>query len=110
MPAFPRRKLVVTDSEIAGIKLDGLGYYGASSVQPQSAMTPLALVMKQHGATFAQDGSTPANFEQLQAEAKLQGVTTVKAWLCAGGCSPSNLAVVKTNRSANLRRETSHRT
>ena len=42
--------------------------------------------MKQHGSTFAQDGSCPGNFEQLQAEAKLQGVNTVKVWMCAGGC------------------------
>jgi hypothetical protein len=42
--------------------------------------------MKQHGSTFAQDGSCPANFEQLQAEAKLQGVNTIKVWMCAGGC------------------------
>lgn len=74
------------DSKYASIKLDGLGYYGSSCVQAQSALIPTVLVMKQHGSTFAQDGSCPANFEQLQAEAKLQGVTTVKVWMCAGGC------------------------
>jgi len=74
------------DSKYASIKLDGLGYYGSSCEQAQSALTPTVLVMKQHGSTFAQDGSCPGNFEQLQAEAKLQGVTTVKVWMCAGGC------------------------
>jgi len=74
------------DSQQASIKLDGLGYYGSSCTQAQSALIPAVLVMKQHGSTFAQDGSCPGNFEQLQAEAKLQGVTTVKAWMCAGGC------------------------
>jgi hypothetical protein len=74
------------DSQQASIKLDGLGYYGSSCTQAQSALTPIAQVMKQHGSTFVQDGSCPGNFEQLQAEAKLQGVNTVKAWMCAGGC------------------------
>jgi hypothetical protein len=74
------------DSKYASIKLDGLGYYGSSCEQAQSALTPTVLVMKQHGSTFAQDGSCPGNFEQLQAEAKLQGVNTVKVWMCAGGC------------------------
>lgn len=74
------------DSKNASIKLDGLGYYGSSCTQAQSALTPTVLVMKQHGSTFAQDGSCPGNFEQLQAEAKLQGVNTVKVWMCAGGC------------------------
>ena len=74
------------DSKYASIKLDGLGYYGSSCTQAQSALTPTVLVMKQHGSTFVQDGSCPGNFEQLQAEAKLQGVNTVKAWMCAGGC------------------------
>lgn len=74
------------DSQYASIKLDGLGYYGSSCTQAQSALIPNVLVMKQHGSTFVQDGSCPGNFEQLQAEAKLQGVTTVKAWMCAGGC------------------------
>ncbi len=74
------------DSTQAGIKLDGSGYYGSSCVAPQSALLPTVLVMKQHGSTFGQDGSCPANFVQLLAEAKLQGVNTVKAWMCAGGC------------------------
>jgi hypothetical protein len=74
------------DSQNASIKLDGQGYYGSSCTQAQSALIPTVLIMKQHGSTFGQDGSCPGNFEQLQAEAKLQGVTTVKAWMCAGGC------------------------
>jgi len=74
------------DSQYASIKLDGLGYYGSSCTQAQSALIPTVLVMKQHGSTFVQDGSCPGNFEQLQAEAKLQGVNTVKVWMCAGGC------------------------
>jgi hypothetical protein len=74
------------DNQYASIKLDGQGYYGSSSLQPQSALTPIVSVMKQHGSTFVQDGSTPGNFEQLQAESKLQGVNTVKAWMCAGNC------------------------
>lgn len=74
------------DSQYASIKLDGLGYYGSSCTQAQSALTPTVLAMKQHGSTFVQDGSCPGNFEQLQAEAKLQGVNTVKVWMCAGGC------------------------
>jgi hypothetical protein len=74
------------DSKYAGIKLDGLGFYGSSCTAPQSALIPTALALKTHGSTFAQDGSCPANFAQLQAEAKLQGVNTIKAWMCAGGC------------------------
>jgi ABC-type branched-subunit amino acid transport system substrate-binding protein len=74
------------DSNNDGIKLDGLGFYGSSCTAPQSALLPTVLVMKQHGSTFAQDGSCPANFEQLQNEAKLQGVSSIKVWMCAGGC------------------------
>jgi hypothetical protein len=74
------------DSQFGGIKFDGQGTYGSSAVAPQSALTPVVNVMKQNGSTFGASGSTPANFEQLESEAKLQGVTTVKAWECDGGC------------------------
>ncbi len=86
-PTAKLNELPVYNADVAqaGIKLDGLGYYGSSCTQPQSALIPTVLVMKQHGSTFAQDGSCPGNFEQLQAEAKVQGVTGV-TWMCAGGC------------------------
>jgi ABC-type branched-subunit amino acid transport system substrate-binding protein len=78
--------IYTVDSKNSPIKLDGQGFYGSSCTAPQSALIPAALVIKTHGSTFVQDGSCPANMVQLQAEAKLQGVNTVKAWMCAGAC------------------------
>jgi Periplasmic binding protein len=69
-----------------GIKKDGEGFYSSSGTSPQSAMTPLAQVLKQSGSTFGYDGSTLANNVLFRKEAQLQGVSSVKVWACNSVC------------------------
>jgi hypothetical protein len=72
-----------------GIKKDGEGFYTSLGAAPQSAMTPIAQVMKQSGSTFGYDGSTLANNVLLRKEAQLQGVSSVKVWACNSVCYDS---------------------
>ena len=69
-----------------GIKKVGNGFYPEAGTSPQSALTPLALAIKQYGATYASDGSTPSDLILLRREAQIQGDTGVKVWECQAGC------------------------
>jgi hypothetical protein len=73
-------------NQFGGVQLDGEGYYGANGTAPQSALTPIVEVLKQHSSTFALQGSTPPSMILLMREAQLQGVNSVKVWDCASGC------------------------
>jgi ABC-type branched-subunit amino acid transport system substrate-binding protein len=77
---------VFTASSQAGIRKDGEGFYAASGAAPQSAMTPIVQIIKRNNSTFAQGGSTPPNMVLLRKEAQLQGVNSVKVWVCSAGC------------------------
>ncbi len=73
-----------------GIKKDGQGFYASSDSAPQSALTPIVLVLKQNSSTFAFNGSSPYNMVQMRKEAGLQGVNSVKVWACNSGCYDSS--------------------
>jgi ABC-type branched-subunit amino acid transport system substrate-binding protein len=77
---------VFTADSNAGIKKDGQGFYSASGSAPQSALTPIVQIIKRNKSTFAQNGSTPPNMVLLRKEAQLQGVNSVKVWVCSAGC------------------------
>jgi ABC-type branched-subunit amino acid transport system substrate-binding protein len=49
-------------------------------------MTPIVQAIKGSNSTFVSDGVTPPNVVLLRKEAQLQGVNSVKAWVCASGC------------------------
>ena len=68
----------------AGIKQDST--FDVSSRAPQSAFTPLIQSVKDNGSTYATQGGTANIMISLMKEAKLQGVTSVKAWVCALQC------------------------
>ena len=69
-----------------GIKKDGEGFYGLSGAAPQSALTPFIQVLKSNGSTFAYVDVTTASMVLMRREAQLQGVNTVKVWVCNSGC------------------------
>lgn len=76
----------VAGAQAAGIKQDGQGFYGAAGGTAQSALTPIVQVIKQNHSSYVNDGVTPPSLVQLRQEAQLQGVTSVKAWVCSAGC------------------------
>ena len=67
-----------------GVKADA--EFDISSRAPQSAFTPLVQTIKDNNSTFATQGGTANIMVSLMKEAKLQGVTSVKAWVCALQC------------------------
>jgi ABC-type branched-subunit amino acid transport system substrate-binding protein len=69
-----------------GIKKDGQGFYSVSGAAPQSALTPYIQQIKASGSTFVYDDVTTSAMVLLRREAQLQGVSTVKVWLCNSGC------------------------
>ena len=69
-----------------GIKKDGQGFYALSGAAPQSALTPFIQVIKSSGSTFAYVDVTTASMVLVRREAQLQGVNTVKVWVCNSGC------------------------
>jgi ABC-type branched-subunit amino acid transport system substrate-binding protein len=69
-----------------GIKKDGQGFYGLSGAAPQSALTPFIQVIKSSGSTFTYVDVTTASMVLVRREAQLQGVNTVKVWVCNSGC------------------------
>jgi ABC-type branched-subunit amino acid transport system substrate-binding protein len=69
-----------------GIKEDGQGFYAVSGAAPQSALTPYIQQIKASGATFVYDDVTTSAMVLLRREAQLQGVSSVKVWLCNSGC------------------------
>jgi ABC-type branched-subunit amino acid transport system substrate-binding protein len=69
-----------------GIKKDGQGFYALSGAAPQSALTPYIQQIKASGSTFVYDDVTTSSMVLLRREAQLQGVNTVKVWVCNSGC------------------------
>ena len=69
-----------------GIKEDGQGFYPVSGAAPQSALTPYIQQIKASGSTFVYDDVTTSAMALLRREAQLQGVSSVKVWLCNSGC------------------------
>jgi ABC-type branched-subunit amino acid transport system substrate-binding protein len=69
-----------------GIKEDGQGFYPVSGAAPQSALTPYIQQIKASGSTFVYDDVTTSAMVLLRREAQLQGVSSVKVWLCNSGC------------------------
>jgi ABC-type branched-subunit amino acid transport system substrate-binding protein len=69
-----------------GIKKDGQGFYALSGAAPQSALTPFIQQIKSSGSTFVYDDVTTASMVLVRREAQLQGVSTVKVWMCNSGC------------------------
>jgi len=70
--------------EDAGIEEDST--FDISSRDPQSAYTPLMQAVKSDGSTYATQGGTANIMISMMKEAKLQGVTSVEAWVCALQC------------------------
>ncbi|MFM8304434.1 MAG: ABC transporter substrate-binding protein [Actinomycetota bacterium] len=60
--------------------------FDVSAVAPQSAFTPLVQAIKDDNSTYATQGGPASVMISLMKEAKLQGVTSVKAWFCALQC------------------------
>jgi ABC-type branched-subunit amino acid transport system substrate-binding protein len=77
--------LFKAESEV-GIKEDGQGFYSVSGAAPQSALTPYIQQIKASGSTFVYDDVTTSAMVLLRREAQLQGVNSVKVWLCNSGC------------------------
>jgi ABC-type branched-subunit amino acid transport system substrate-binding protein len=73
-----------------GIKKDGQGFYALSGAAPQSALTPFIQQIKASSSTFVYDDVTTAAMVLLRREAQLQGVNSVKVWLCNSGCYDPN--------------------
>ena len=69
-----------------GIKEDGQGFYAVSGAAPQSALTPYIQQIKASNANFVYDDVTTSAMVLLRREAQLQGVSSVKVWLCNSGC------------------------
>jgi ABC-type branched-subunit amino acid transport system substrate-binding protein len=69
-----------------GIKEDGQGFYAVSGAAPQSALTPYIQQIKASGSTYVYDDVTTAAMVLVRREAQLQGVNSVKVWLCNSGC------------------------
>jgi ABC-type branched-subunit amino acid transport system substrate-binding protein len=73
-----------------GIKKDGKGFYALSGAAPQSALTPFIQQIKASQSTFVYDDVTTSAMVLLRREAQLQGVNSVKVWLCNSGCYDPN--------------------
>jgi substrate-binding family protein len=69
-----------------GVQQDGEGAYFVSSVSPRSALTPYTLTLKDEASTFAYLGVPVELVAGFRQEAQVQGVDTVKAWVCAFEC------------------------
>lgn len=68
----------------AGIEEDAT--FDVSARAPQSAYTPFVQSIKDNDSTYAIQGGTANVMISLMKEAKLQGVTSVKAWACTLQC------------------------
>jgi hypothetical protein len=69
-----------------GVKADGQGVYAVSAASPQSALTPIIQAAKNAKSTFVYNEVTSGTIIQLRNEAQLQGLTSVKYWVCHIGC------------------------
>jgi ABC-type branched-subunit amino acid transport system substrate-binding protein len=87
VPTFKLTQTPVFQAESnLGIKKDGQGFYAVSGAAPQSALTPYIQQIKSSGSTFVYDDVTPQSMVLLRREAQLQGVNSVKVWMCNSGC------------------------
>ncbi len=75
-----------------GIKKDGQGFYPVSGAVPQSAYTPFVQQIKSSGSTFVYSDVTSQSMVLLRKEAQLQGVNSVKVWMCNSGCYDPSFA------------------
>jgi Periplasmic binding protein len=71
-------------AEAAGMKVDA--EFNVSARSPQSAYTPIVESIKDSHANIVIDQLNYASNIALRKEAKLQGVTSVKAWSCPVSC------------------------
>ncbi len=69
-----------------GFKADGQGVYLTASAAPQSALTPIILAAKKYQSTLIYNEVLSTTVISLRREAALQGLTSVKYWLCHIGC------------------------
>jgi hypothetical protein len=69
-----------------GFKADGQGVYVSSAAAPQSALTSIIQAAKANKSTFVYNEVTSGTIIQLRNEAQLQGLTSVKYWVCHIGC------------------------
>ncbi len=69
-----------------GFNSDGQGVYVVSAASPQSALTPIIQAAKANQSTFIYNEVTSGTIIQLRREAQLQGLTSVKYWVCHIGC------------------------
>ena len=68
----------------AGVRIDA--DFTVSARSPQSAYTPIVEAIKDNNANIVMDQLNYASNVSLRKEAKLQGVTSVKAWSCPVSC------------------------
>jgi len=73
-------------AKTVGVKADGQGVYITSAAAPQSALTSIIQAAKANKSTFVYNEVTSGTIIQLRNEAQLQGLTTVKYWMCHIGC------------------------
>jgi ABC-type branched-subunit amino acid transport system substrate-binding protein len=86
-PTFKLTQVPLFQAESnVGIKKDGQGFYPVSGAVPQSAYTPFVQQIKSSGSTFVYSDVTSASMVLLRKEAQLQGVNSVKVWMCNSGC------------------------
>jgi hypothetical protein len=76
-------------SQELGIALDE--EFGASGLSVQSAYTPFAQAIKQHGSTYARVGLDYKGTVFMRKEAQVQGVDTVEVWDCSTQCYDQRL-------------------
>jgi hypothetical protein len=71
-------------AKAAGVEIDA--DFNVSARSPQSAYTPIVEAIKDSNANIVMDQLNYASNVSLRKEAKLQGVTSVKAWSCPVSC------------------------
>jgi ABC-type branched-subunit amino acid transport system substrate-binding protein len=92
-PTFKLTQVPLFQAESnVGIKKDGQGFYPVSGAVPQSAYTPFVQQIKTSGSTFVSSDVTSQSMVLLRKEALLQGVNSVKVWLCNSGCYDPSFA------------------
>jgi ABC-type branched-subunit amino acid transport system substrate-binding protein len=73
-------------TKVLGFKSDGEGVYTTTSAAPQSALTPIIQAAKQHSSTLIYNEVLSTTVIALKNEAQLQGLNSVKYWVCHIGC------------------------
>ncbi len=82
-----------------GLKSDGQGVYVVSAASPQSALTPIIQAAKKAKSDFVYNEVTSGTIIQLRNEAQLQGLTSVKYWVCHIGCYDNKVLSARAARS-----------